>query len=72
MSETPSPGVPQTSTKAWVAALITLLTYVAARFGIGETPPIENVGTALQELGGAAVSFGVGWLLTWLTPNKPK
>lgn len=71
MSEDNTP-VPQTTHKAWVGALVTVASYVAARFGIGEAPALESVTQALTELGGIAVSFLVGWLVVWITPNKDK
>mgnify|MGYP000857365593 CR=1 FL=1 len=58
--------------KAHIAGLSTVALFLIGRFtGLVEMPPMEDFTTALLNIGGAALSFGISWLATYLSPaNK--
>lgn len=75
MANSPSPGVPQTATKAnygsLVVAITTIVLYALARLtGIVELPAATLVQDAVVAVVGAAINAGLTWFTVYQTRNS--
>lgn len=69
MSSTLTPTGPQTTGKAWAAAITTFLTVGLASFGFGDLPPEEEVVGAIEYIVASSGASAIAFAATWYKAN---
>lgn len=60
-----------TTSKAWAAALATLIAAFAAQFfGVGDMPGVQDLNDAVMALATSAGMAVASWVVTYLSPKN--
>ena len=56
--------------KAWIGFIITLLTAIMAKFGLGDAPPPENIIASAEAALGPMFNGALTYAAIWITSNS--